>query len=33
MRTNVTFDSGGIKLAGALHTPDAAPKKTAGASQ
>jgi hypothetical protein len=33
MRTNVTFDSVGIKLAGALYAPDTAPKLKAGASQ
>ena len=33
MRTNVTFDGAGIKLAGALYTPDTAPEMTAGAGQ
>ena len=33
MRTNVTFDSAGIELAGALYAPDTPPKMTAGASQ
>ena len=33
MRIDVTFDSAGVKLAGALYAPDTAPKMTAGASQ
>jgi hypothetical protein len=33
MRTIVTFDSAGIKLAGAFYAPDTTPKMTAEASQ